>query len=269
MPAMTARLPGERTAIRADHSSVIKWSYHTTQFREGTTHETNDNDQHRRICTTAMAGKYPAAKHRRHHPIHDAWRQPCWQIGPPHLRDRNGPEDRPACSNAFVAGFGQEIEEKEKGISTSRLPSGLRRKPVPRLFSKGFAISTGRVSGVKTSANRPSSKLTNSIISSGLFDKGRGIAEVGPIDIVAQVFAADGARCGFFDGNAVTYRNISAHPLTDGTWRNTKNFGQFALAPDNPGGFFDWIHTQSLVRLHFACQAHLNHIFTKSFRIAK
>jgi hypothetical protein len=69
-----------------------------------------------------------------------------------------------------------------------------------------------------------------------------GCAQVGPVDVGAQVFAADGAVGGLFDFNAALYRDAGSRPLRHGSGRNAKVIGQVALASYDLCGSLDLVH---------------------------
>lgn len=67
-------------------------------------------------------------------------------------------------------------------------------------------------------------------------------AQVSPIDIRAQVFAADGAASGALDVDAALGRDWSfcENPLVDRWSRHAERCRQRRLATDSTTGFLDW-----------------------------
>ena len=88
-----------------------------------------------------------------------------------------------------------------------------------------------------------------------------GLPKIGPVDIGAQVFAADGACSSFFNVDAAVDGDIPTDPLTDCSGSDRQQPRQIALASNCFCGFLDWVHAQSLDRLHFTSQAPLNRFF--------
>ncbi len=81
-----------------------------------------------------------------------------------------------------------------------------------------------------------------------------GGAQVGPIDIGAKVFAADGASGHALDGNAAVKRNAAINPLTDGARRHAERFRQRDLASNYFCGAFNGVHNPQYIRAKSACQ---------------
>lgn len=74
---------------------------------------------------------------------------------------------------------------------------------------------------ISVSIRRRSARtLSIAVISGNLLDSFGGGAQIGPVDIRAKVFAADGARGGFFNGRAVLGGNAAANPVADHLRRN-------------------------------------------------
>lgn len=71
---------------------------------------------------------------------------------------------------------------------------------------------------------------------------GRGVPQVGPVDIRPEFFAAHCAGSGFFDGNAMFDRHALGAPLGYGAGGNAQQLGQVALAAEGIACFFDWVH---------------------------
>ena len=78
--------------------------------------------------------------------------------------------------------------------------------------------------------------------SGGLVDRAVGGAEVCPVLVWSQFFAANRAISGFFDRDAAVKRYANVHPLTDRPRRNAKDFSQCALASNYFCGSLDWVH---------------------------
>ena len=74
-----------------------------------------------------------------------------------------------------------------------------------------------------------------SVASGSLFQIARAVAEVGPIDIGAQVFAADGAVGCLLDSRAALCRNrpLLLYPLIHGRRSNADQSGQSRLTTDD------------------------------------
>lgn len=74
-----------------------------------------------------------------------------------------------------------------------------------------------------------------------------GRADVGPLDIGAQVFAADGAIGGPLDGGTIVGRNVSAAvPVADNLRRNAQRSRQCGLASGDLKGFSQGIHVATI-----------------------
>lgn len=73
-----------------------------------------------------------------------------------------------------------------------------------------------------------------SVASGSLFEIARAVAEVGPIDIGSQVFAADSAIGGLLNSRATLrrYRPLLLYPLIHGRRRNADQSGQCRLTTD-------------------------------------
>lgn len=88
-----------------------------------------------------------------------------------------------------------------------------------------------------------------------------GLTKIGPVDVGSKFFAAHGPCGSFFNVDAAVDGDIPTDPLTDCSRSDRQQPRQIALASNCFCGFLDWVHSQSLDRLHFASQAPLNRFF--------
>lgn len=96
---------------------------------------------------------------------------------------------------------------------------------------------------------------------SGRLDVAIGGAQVGPIDLGAHFFAANGAIGQALDARAVLYRHAGGLPLAHGARRDADHAGENSLASEVLCGAVNWAHARSLDALDYRCQEGLNHFF--------
>ena len=132
-------------------------------------------------------------------------------------------------------------------------------------------MKSARLAGVRRGRAKPGGAGQEGGGHSGGFAGGRRAirgAQVSPIDIRAEVFAADGAGGHAFDGNAAVKRNAAINPLTDGALAYTQSPRQLLLTADDLCSSLNWTHGNSLAALDLWCQVSLNLFFGGRFRLA-
>lgn len=216
---------------KAGHSSVIGYGFHSHSFlNEGTSHDLGEHvsatstHQCSRIARDGIAGK--AAR-----------RERC--------RNRPGIVTCPAARHADF--------KRDKAR-------------ICRRFSRRSALTSARR---EESTSRIARAARYTLISSSLFDLGsckhwgfgsggrggRGVAQVGPIDVGAQVFAADGAIGGALDGWALVRRNVSpGKPVMNNLRHHAEQFCQTTLPADLRDCFNKSFHATENKHVGNLCQ---------------